>query len=148
GGQQSEKVEPAVEGPTLEPDSRQDRVLAEKTAGQGQPGKTGTPCQERPEGEGYPFLKPPHFKDVLLMVHGGNHAPRSEEEEGLEEGMNQKMEGSGGDGAGAHPEHHVADLADGGIGQCPLQVALGQGAGGGVECGQPAGQGDGGHGNG
>ena len=92
----------------------------------GNAGQTHGTGEKGPEGRRQALTQPPHTKDVLFMVHGGDDAAGAEEEEGLEEGVDQEMEGGGSDGAGADPEHHVADLADGGVGEDPLQVALGQ----------------------
>ena len=82
------------------------------------------------------------------MVQGGDDAPRAQEQQRLEEGVGQQVKGGGGQRPGPDPQHHVADLADGGIGQDPLQVTLGTGAGGGVEGREPSGNGNGGQGNG
>ena len=49
---------------------------------------------------------------------------------------------------GPHTQHHVADLADRGVGQDALQVPLRTGAAGGIEGGGSAGDGNGGQGHG
>ena len=55
----------------------------------------------------------------LLAVHRMDHAARAEEQQGFEEGVSHEVEQAGGAAADAERGHHVAELADGGIGQRP-----------------------------
>ncbi len=69
------------------------------------------------------------------MVHGVDDATGSQEEQCLKKSVYDQMKGGGGYSSAADGKHHIADLADGGIGQNPLQIALGHGAAGPVKGG-------------
>src|SRR5687767_9666333 len=56
------------------------------------------------------------------------------------------MEDAGGEGAGPEPKEHVAELADGGVGEDALNVVLDEGDGGGENGGDGADGGDDGEG--
>ncbi len=75
----------------------------------------------------------PHPREVLLAVEGVDHGPRREEEEPLEDAMGQEVEHPGCPETAAEGHEHVPDLAHRRIGEHPLDVALAQGAKGGVE---------------
>src|SRR5882724_1010739 len=64
-----------------------------------------------------------------------NYAARAEEQKGFEEGVGHEVKNSGGESADAESEEHVAELADGGIGENFLDVGLDEGHGGGKDCG-------------
>src|SRR5260370_601889 len=79
-----------------------------------------------------------HLANVLLSGHGVNHASCAEEQERLEEGMGHQVKNSGGEGADAEGKKHVAELADGRIGQNFFDVVLYQRHGGGKNRGNRA----------
>jgi hypothetical protein len=51
-------------------------------------------------------------------------APGCEEEERLEKGVSHEVEDSGGEDANPAADEHVSKLADGGVGQHPLEIVL------------------------
>ena len=68
--------------------------------------------------------------NVDHSAHGVHHAAGPEEQEGLEKCVREQVEHAGGHAelaAGAQGQEHVAELADGRVGQDPLQVGLRQG---------------------
>ena len=62
--------------------------------------------------------------------------------------MGVEVEDSGAGGADTGGEEHVAELADGGVGEDAFYVGLGQGDAGGEEGGEGADDGDAAHGEG
>ena len=105
---------------------QQNRILAVETRGERQCDQRGTADHEAPEGHWQVPAHRPHPEDVLLMVQAENDGARRQEQQGLEEGMGHQVEDGGGPGAHPQRQEHVANLADGGIGQNALDVALGQ----------------------
>ena len=57
---------------------------------------------------------------------GMDHRAGRQEEQGLKKRMRHQMEDRGGIGADAAGQKHIAQLADGGIGQHPLNIGLNQ----------------------
>ena len=66
-------------------------------------------------------------------AHGMHHTARGQEEQRFEERMRREVEHAGGHHHDAHGQEHVAQLADGRIGEDPLKVPFNQGHGGGEE---------------
>ena len=60
----------------------------------------------------------------------------TEEEEGLKEGMGHQVEDPGNKGTHTAGQEHIAQLADGGIGQNPFYIIGHHGNGGGKDSGQ------------
>src|SRR4029077_2451291 len=81
------------------------------------------------------FVEAAHFADVLLAGHGVDDAAGAEEQEGLEEGVGHEVKNPCGESTDAEGEKHVAELADGGIGENLLDVGLDEGHGGGEDRG-------------
>src|SRR2546421_7668452 len=75
-------------------------------------------------------------------------AARSEEEQGLEEGVGHQVEDARGERANSAGQEHVAELADSGIGEHALDVGLYQTDGSGEERSGAADDGDDQHGGG
>ena len=61
---------------------------------------------------------------VLPMLHAVDHAAGAKEQQRLEEGMRQQMEGGRDIGADAQGGKHEAQLRDRGVGQHLLDVVL------------------------
>ncbi len=95
-----------------------------------------------PGNHGHKTVEVPHLEDVVLFLHGLDDAPRPQEQQGLEEGVGQEVKHAADDIRGPHRQNHVAHLADGGVGQHPLHVGLGQGRQGGVKGGYGADRGN------
>jgi hypothetical protein len=74
GGDQPHQIEPAVKCPTLEPDRREDAILAEETAGQRQPGQTERPGRKARRSPAGKTVR--HAEDILFMMQGGNGSRR------------------------------------------------------------------------
>ena len=79
---------------------------------------------------GIALRSPPIFVHVLLVAHAVDHRAGAEEKQRLEEGVGHEMEDTGHVSGRSHRQEHVAELGDGGVGQDPLDVGLGQGDGG------------------
>jgi hypothetical protein len=73
--------------------------------------------------------QPAETADIDNSAHGVHHATRAEEQQRLEEGMREQVEDGRAGGKHPHAQEHVAQLADGGIGQDALHVVLHQGDG-------------------
>ena len=121
-------------------------ILAEKARKQRCPDDRQGGEQKRPVGDRYLVAQAPHFAHVLLSRHGVDHAARAQEQQGLEVGVRREVENPGPESADAASHHHVAQLADRGVGQHPLDVVLGQRDGGGEDGGEGADTGHNGHG--
>src|SRR2546430_11565302 len=68
--------------------------------------------------------EPTHFGHFLFAAHCVNDAAGGKEEQGLEECMRHQVKDARRECADAAGEKHVAELADGGIGQNFLDVRL------------------------
>ena len=95
-------------------------------AGDGQRGS-----QHRGVGPGDALAQAAHVAHVLFAAHGVHHAAGAEEEQRLEKGVGHQVKDARAERAHAAAQEHVAELADGGIGQNLLDVGLHQGDGGG-----------------
>src|SRR5262245_24529485 len=73
----------------------------------------------------------PHLSNVLLPRKRVNHRSGREEQEGLEEGMGDKMEYGSRIGSNPATEKHIPELAHRRIGQNALDVCLYETDGGG-----------------
>ncbi len=125
----------------------EDFVLAEKAGEAGNAGDGQRGDEHRPVSDGNLLAQAAHVAHVLLAAHGVDHAARGEEEQALEEGVGHQVEDSGGVGAHAAAEEHVAELRDGGVGENFLDVGLHQADGGGVKRRERADDGDDQHGH-
>src|SRR5260221_1861406 len=117
--------EKTVEGPA------KDFILAEKTGEGKNSGNRQSGDQHGVVSELDLLVEAAHFADVLLSRHGVDNAAGAEEREGFEEGVGHEVKNSGGEGAYTEGEEHVAELADGGIGENFFDVGLDEGHGGG-----------------
>ncbi len=126
-------VEPSVDPAGLSrlvADRGQDFVLAPKAGKGHDAGQREAAEEERPARPGHQPLQPAELAHVDHAAHGVHHAARAQEQQGLEERMGEEVEHAGGHAelaARAESKEHVAELADRGIGQDPLQVGLRQG---------------------
>src|SRR5262249_31661539 len=78
---------------------------------------------KRPKCKAQLSAKSAHAEKILL-VHSVNHDTRSKEEKRFEECVCHEVKHGGGPRAESKCEEHVADLADGGICQHALHIAL------------------------
>src|ERR1700676_1470847 len=126
--------------------AEEDGVFAEKSGGGG--GFCNRPSGDEDGGVGVFdfFAEAAQFAHVLLSAYGVNDGPGREEEQGFEKGVGHQVEDAGGECAYAASQEHVAELADGGIGEDALDVGLHQADGGGEEGGGAADHGDDYHG--
>ena len=79
--------------------------------------------------------------NVVAVVHGVDHRARAQEEERLEEGVHEQVEGRGDVSTDAQGREHVAQLGNGRVGQDALDVELGDADGGRKEGGEGADEG-------
>src|SRR6185437_7869345 len=113
----------------------EDFVLAEES-GEGRNTGDGEDCGGHgPEGNGKLLAKATHDAHVLLATNGVNHGASGEEEQGLEKGVRNKVEDSGGVRGDSAGQKHVAKLGDGRVGQHALDIRLDDTDGCGEECG-------------
>ena len=75
--------------------------------------------------------QPPHFSHILLVVHGVDHAPGAEKQQGLEERVREEVKDTSAIGTHAAGNKHIAELRAGRIGHHSLDVVLNQADGGG-----------------
>src|SRR5271157_735386 len=68
-------------------------------------------------GSGNSVPKPSHLAHILRAAQSVNHAPRSQEEQSLEEGMRHQMEDSCAERPHTTRQKHVPELADRRVGQ-------------------------------
>ena len=108
----------------------------------GTPAMASQPTMKVPPVTGIHFCSPPMRLHVLLVVHPVDHRSGPEEEEGLEEGVGDHVEDGGRVGPRSDGQEHVAELADGGVGEDLLDVVLGAGDGGREQGGEHAHPGD------
>ena len=81
------------------------------------------------------LAKAAHAAHVLLAAQRVHHAAGAEKEQALEEGMRHQVEDARAKRADAAAQEHVAQLADGRVGQHLLDVGLHQGDGRGKKSG-------------
>ena len=74
---------------------------------------------------GIALRRPPIFRMSCWSCMPWITEPGAEEQQRLEEGMGHQMEHSGHISGGPDREEHVPELADGGVGEDPLDVGLG-----------------------
>ena len=114
-------------GPGLGMKRGQDLVLAKEAGEGGHAGECRGPDKERGRRDRHhpsQATKPPHVDDA---PHGMHHRASAQEEQRLEAGMREEVEDGGSEAeqrAGAEACEHVAELADRGIGEHPLEIVL------------------------
>src|SRR5262249_42560396 len=113
---------------------KQNRVLAEESGVRGNAG-------DRERGDKHGRVGPldflaetAHLGHFLLAAHSMNHRTSGKEEQRLEERVGHQMENARCESAYAAGEKHVAELADGGVGENFLNVCLHQTDGRGEKC--------------
>ncbi len=138
---------PAVARPTtqssLEPSGEtvglpEDLVLGEEARQAGDAGDGQRADEHGPVRDRDLVLRAAHAAHVLLAAHGVDHGAGAEEEQGLEEGVREEVEDRHPVRAHAQRQEHVAELADGGVGQHALDVVLHQRDGGREDRGERA----------
>ena len=106
---------------------KQDLVLGEETGQWGDSCDGQCPDQEGEVGERQLVPQSSHLAHVLLVMHGMDDRTGSEEQQGLEKRMGDQVEQCCRKCTHSHRKEHVAQLADGGVGQNLLDVVLGEG---------------------
>ena len=115
----------------------QNLVLAPE-AGQGpDAGQAQRGDEEGGVGPGHDLAQPAHLSHIE-GAGGVVDAARAQEEQSLEEGVVEEVEDADGDAPHPQPQHHVAELADGGVGQHALDIGHHQPHGGGEDGGEAA----------
>ncbi len=95
-------------------------ILAEKPCEWWEPGDGEYSDQEGHRGDLHAPVQAAHLLHVYLAVQGVHHASRTQEHERLEEGVGHQVEDPGGKGPDSGGQEHVAELADGGVGENTL----------------------------
>ncbi len=109
---------------------QQDGVLAEKAVKAGRSRDRQGRGEHGAVGPGNALAKAAHAPHVLLAAHRVHHAAGAQKEQSLEKGMRHQVEDSGAERAHTASQKHVAQLADGRVGEHLLDVGLDQGDGG------------------
>src|SRR6516162_3119463 len=128
--------------------SSEDFVFAEETGERGHTSNGQRGDQERAGGGRDGIPQAAHFAQILFAGECVNHAAGTEEEQSLEEGVRHEMKNACCKGADSKGEKHVAELADGGIGEDLLDVGLSKSHSGGEDSGEGSDDGDDVHRNG
>ena len=108
----------------------EDRVLAVPAAEERGAGDGEHAHQHGEGGDLHLGIEAAHLEHVLLVMAAVDDAAGAEEEQGLEEGVREQVEQARGPAADAQAEHHVAELADGRVGEHLLDVGHDDGDGG------------------
>lgn len=101
-------------------------VLAEIARGERQSGERGAADNETPECDRQPFSEPAHAEDIVFVMITVDNCPSGEEQKCLEISMGGQMKDGRGKRGYAQRQEHVSNLADGGVRQNPLDIALSQ----------------------
>ncbi len=104
--------------------------------------------EEGPVGFGQFFTQSAHASDILFPSQCVDHASGTQKEQRFEKRVGGEVEHRPGEGTHTQPDKHIAQLADGGIGQDFLDVVLENGDGGGKKCRGKSGDSNDGHGRG
>ena len=142
GGGEADEPENAIGAAFGGPGLPEDFVFGEESGEAGNAGDGEHADEHGPERGGSALAKVAHELHILLTGHGVNNGAGTEEEQGLEEGVSEDVEDSGGECADAEREEHVAELGDGGVGEHALDVVLNEADGGGEDSGEGADDGD------
>ena len=105
----------------LRPRLQQDLVLAPEAGQREQAHQRHPGYRRRREGNRHVARQAahlPHVERTCRVVHGAG----AQEQQRLEEGVREQVEDRRHDAADAQPHHHVAELADRGVGHHPLDV--------------------------
>ena len=108
----------------------EDLVFAEEAGKRGNAGEGKGPDQECPRRDRHHMPESTEAPHVDHAPHGVHHRTGAEEEQGFEEGMRDEVENRRGEPehrAGAEGDEHVAELADRGIREHPLEIVLHRG---------------------
>ena len=128
--------------------SQQYFVLAEKARKAGGAGNRERGGQHRGIGPRNALAQAAHAPHILLAAHGMDHAAGAEKEQSFEEGVSHQMKDAGAKRPYAASQEHVAQLADGRIGENFFDVSLNQSDGGGKKGCRATNHGDRRHGDG
>src|SRR5947207_11021825 len=101
-------------------------VFGEKTCEGREAGDRQHGNKERDERHGHPSLESAHLAHVLFVMHGMDHAPRAEEQASFKKRVGHQMKNRRGVAPDTDADEHVAELADGGIGENFFYVVLRQ----------------------
>src|SRR5215475_2603506 len=115
-----------------------DLVLGKEAREGREPRQPHRPHQEGDGSDEHTRGDAAHLAQVLLAVEAMDDAARAQEEERLEEGVGDEVEDAGGVRAHPYAHEHVAELADGRVGEHTLDVRLGHPDGGREEGGEAA----------
>src|ERR1700693_5223946 len=106
--------------------AKEDGVFRKKS-GEGEEAGDGNGAEEHaPRSDFNLGPESAHVPHVLLAAHSVNNAAGGKEEQCFEEGMGHQVKHASAESANTAAEEHVAELADGGIGQNFLNVGLHQ----------------------
>jgi hypothetical protein len=113
-----DEIVAAAEGAT------QDLVLREEASQREHAGVGKGTDHHRPVGHFQLPTQAAHLAHVLLAAHGVDHRARAEEQQALEEAVGEQVEDAGRPRTRAQGHEHVAELADGAVGDHALDVGL------------------------
>src|SRR5713226_6890344 len=119
---------PAVRKPTIHSAGKRSKVLPRISSLLKKPARGGIPAMARAAIKKVRAVAGifPHSAPILLAGERVDHAAGTEEEERFEERVGHQVENSRRKGAHAEGEKHIAELADGGIGENSLDIVLHQ----------------------
>ena len=138
GSHRQQKIDHEVVGKGV----GQDLVLAPEAGQRGHTRQCASGDDVGNESPGHVPAQAAHLAHVQFVVAAVHHTARTKEEQRLEESMAGQVEHAGYDAPQPDGGHHEAQLADGGVGQHPLDVKLRQADGRREQRGQRPDEGD------